>query len=72
MEERDKIFLKNFGERVRTLRKSRGFSQEQLADACGLDRTYIGGIERGERNITIIKIRLIASALNVSMSQVVE
>ncbi|WP_035200970.1 helix-turn-helix domain-containing protein [Agrobacterium tumefaciens] len=68
----EKKFLVEFGERVRALRKSRGLSQEQLAHACGLDRTYVGGIERGERNITIIKIRLIASALNVPISQVIE
>lgn len=72
MSEGDKAYLTAFGERVRALRKSRGFSQEQLADSCQLDRTYIGGIERGERNITILKVRLIAQALEIPISQIFE
>jgi transcriptional regulator with XRE-family HTH domain len=72
MSEGDKAYLAAFGERVRTLRKSRGFSQERLADSCQLDRTYIGGIERGERNITILKVRLIAQALEVPISEIFE
>jgi transcriptional regulator with XRE-family HTH domain len=66
----DSNYLKKLGERLRELRKSRGLSQEQLADACSLDRTYIGGIERGERNVSILKIRLIASTLQIEMSEV--
>lgn len=54
-----------FGERVRALRKQKGLSQETLALACELDRTYIGGIERGERNISLINIYKIADALRV-------
>lgn len=62
----DKITIKkNFGERVRKLRKERGLSQESLAFACELDRTYIGGVERGERNISLINIHIIAVALGV-------
>lgn len=61
-----KVILKLFGERVRVLRQSRGFSQEALALAAGLDRTYIGGVERGERNISLINIQKIAHALDVS------
>ena len=56
---------KRFGERVRTLRKTNGISQEALALACDLDRTYIGGVERGERNISLINIYKIANALGV-------
>lgn len=56
---------KAFGARLRELRISKGLSQETLALVCGLDRTYIGGVERGERNISLINIQKIAAALNV-------
>lgn len=56
---------KHFGERVRELRKRKGLSQEALALACDLDRTYIGGVERGERNISLVNIYKIAQALRV-------
>lgn len=56
---------KRFGARVRELRQDRGLSQEALALACGLDRTYVGSVERGERNISLVNIHLIASALRV-------
>lgn len=55
-----------FGDRIRELRKERGLSQEGLALACDLDRSYIGGVERGERNISLINIQRIADALRVS------
>lgn len=64
-EDRDRQLQKHFGDRVRQLRKQRGFSQEALALACELDRTYIGGVERGERNISLLNIYKIADALNV-------
>ena len=54
-----------FGQRVRELRRAKGLSQEGLALICGLDRTYIGGIERGERNVSLINIEKIAVALGV-------
>jgi transcriptional regulator with XRE-family HTH domain len=63
---KDKVILKLFGERVRVLRQARGISQEALALAAGLDRTYVGGVERGERNISLINIQKIAQALDVS------
>ena len=63
---REAEIQKQFGERVRELRKQKGFSQESLALVCGLDRTYIGGVERGERNISLINIYKIAEALRVS------
>jgi transcriptional regulator with XRE-family HTH domain len=54
-----------FGERMRELRKQRGLSQEALALACNLDRTYIGSVERGERNVSLINIQTIADGLSV-------
>lgn len=57
---------KDFGKKLRQLRKGRGFSQESLALASNLDRTYVGSVERGERNISLINIYKIALALGVS------
>ena len=58
-----------FGKEVRKLRKARGWSQEELADRCELDRTYIGGIERGERNVALLNIYRIARAVEVHPSK---
>jgi transcriptional regulator with XRE-family HTH domain len=66
---RDAQLQKQFGERVRELRKRKGLSQESLALACDLDRTYIGGVERGERNISLINIHKIAEALGVDVKE---
>jgi transcriptional regulator with XRE-family HTH domain len=57
-----------FGERVRSLRQRKGLSQEELADLVGVHRTYLGGIERGERNPALKNIAALAEALNVSLS----
>jgi transcriptional regulator with XRE-family HTH domain len=54
--------LKSFGERVRRLRQAKRLSQEKLAQLSGLDRSYIGSVERGERNISLINIVKIATA----------
>lgn len=64
--------LVRFGQRVRELRKSRGFSQEAFAAYCGLDRTYIGGIERGERNLALRNIEVIARALGLTISELMQ
>jgi transcriptional regulator with XRE-family HTH domain len=68
----EKSKLQRFGDRVRTLRKTRGLSQEQLAELTGLHRTYIGGIERGERNVSLINIIRLAKALDVSPSDLLQ
>ena len=66
-EEHEFRIRRDFGVRVRELRKLKQLSQETLALACGLDRTYIGGVERGERNISLINIYKIANALGVGV-----
>ncbi|MGH8628325.1 MAG: helix-turn-helix domain-containing protein [Gammaproteobacteria bacterium] len=57
--------LAAFGRRVRATRESTGLSQEQLADKSGLHRTYVGSVERGERNIALLNIIRLARALEV-------
>jgi transcriptional regulator with XRE-family HTH domain len=64
--------LEKFGEQVRQLRKALGLSQEDLAELTDLHRTYIGGIERGERNVALINIVRLAKALNVSPSELLK
>ena len=61
--------LRRVGDRVRALRVERGLSQEALADAAGLDRSYMSGIERGVRNITVLKLKAVARALKVSVRE---
>lgn len=60
--------LIQFGKRVRELRLSRGLSQEELGAHAGVHRTYIGMIERAEKNITLENIKKIADALGVSIN----
>lgn len=61
-----------FGLRVRELRRTQGLSQETFADKCDLDRTYIGGIERGERNVSLRNIAVIANALGITISELMQ
>ena len=58
-----------FGLRVRLLRTERGWSQEGFADRCGLHRTYIGSIERGEQNISLENIQKLAVTLDISLAE---
>ena len=58
-----------FGRRVRELRHRQGISQERLAERAGLHWTYVGGIERGERNPALLNIGKLARALSVSLSE---
>lgn len=55
------------GQNIRKVRKGRGLSQEKLALMCGVDRSYMGRIERGEVNITVLKLYDIAKVLNVNL-----
>ncbi|MBS9424815.1 transcriptional regulator [Photorhabdus luminescens] len=57
-----------FGQRVRYFRQSSGMSQEAFADKCGIDRTYISGIERGVRNPTLEIINIIANGLQIELT----
>ena len=66
MGEADDI-LARFGRKVRKLRQAKGLSQEGFAAECGLDRTYVGGVERGERNLALRNIDLIARTLGISL-----
>ena len=59
-------YLLLFGEGLRELRIKAGFSQEQLAEMADIDRSYLGGIERGEHNLALINIIKIAKALNLA------
>ena len=68
----DSDILNRFGERVRDLRKNCGWSQEDLALECELDRTYVGGVERGERNLALRNIEKIADALGISISDLMD
>jgi len=61
-----------FGINVRAIRVGQGLSQEALAEKSGLDRTYIGGVERGERNIALQNIVKIANALGIKASDLMD
>ena len=63
---------KVLGQRIRNYRTAKGLSQEELAELCGCHPTYVGQIERGEKNATIESIEKISKALNVSLSKLFE
>ena len=67
-----KTTLEKFGEKVREERLKQGLSQEELATRAGVHRTYIGMIERAEKNITLANIEKIAKALNFSISEITD
>jgi len=64
----DSTAPQRFGRRVREQREAAGFSQEVLAERCGLHRTYVGSIERGERNVSLVNLALLAKALDLTLS----
>jgi transcriptional regulator with XRE-family HTH domain len=68
----EKSILELFGNQLRDIRTKKGFSQEGLALECGLDRSYVGGVERGERNISLINIIRLAEALNVKPTELLK
>ena len=64
--EDEKSIRESFGRGLRELRRKANLSQEELGDLAGLDRSYIGGVERGERNVSLVNIHKIASALGMN------
>ena len=62
----------HLGERVRKLRKEMGWSQEKLGESAGLHPTYVGGIERGERNVSLENLSRLAAAFHLSLSELFE
>ncbi len=64
--------LVRFGSNVRKLREAKDWTQEQLAEKAELDQTYISGIERGERNLTVLSIAKLAKALRTTASKLCE
>ncbi len=67
----DQAFLRTLGNRVRQHRQAHGLTQAQFAEKCGLHRTFIGSVERGERNISILNLKLLAGVLRVPLSELV-
>lgn len=67
-----KDILKSFGEHIRELRASKKWSQEDLADQTGFHRTYIGMIERGERNPSLKNLKKFADAFGIELSQLMK
>ena len=64
--------LIKLGKRIRQLREGQGLSQEAVALASGLDRSYFGGVERGEHNVAVINLEKIAIALNIKITDLFE
>lgn len=63
------LILKDFGIHLKNIRVQKNITQEQLAHLCELDRTYISGVERGKRNISLINLYKIASSLDIHPSE---
>ncbi len=65
----DKKFLQRLGDRIRKQREIRGLTQQQLGDQCALHRTFIGSVERGERNVAVLNLRKIAQVLRIRIAE---
>lgn len=66
------IMRERFGKRLQQVRREKGFTQETLADAIGIHRTYIGIIERGEQSVSLDNVYRIAKAMNIKLSELFE
>lgn len=69
MRKPSQYLLNNIARNVRNYRLQKGFSQEKLAEKCNFHRTYIGSIERGERNLTLSTLEILSKELNISIAQ---
>jgi len=67
MAAKDPMLLR-MGQYLRTVREKKGWSQEEMAFECGLHRTYVGSVERGEYNLTLLTLRRITNTLGISMT----
>ena len=67
----DRDLLLAFGTRLREARKGAGLTQEKLAHTAGVDRTYVGSVERGERNLSVLNILTFATALGIDPGELV-
>jgi transcriptional regulator with XRE-family HTH domain len=67
----ERHFLRAIGDRIRERRNELNLTQEELGSRCELHRTFIGSVERGERNISILNLRQIAKSLRISIGKLV-
>jgi len=68
---KDKQYLLQIGDNIRTARKQRGYSQEEFADIAGFSRSYYTEVETGKRNISILNLNKIIEALNVNPNEII-
>jgi transcriptional regulator with XRE-family HTH domain len=68
----DRRFLHQVGFRLRERRTARGLTQAQLGAACGLHRTFVGSVERGERNVALLNLRRLAQVLRVRLAELLD
>ena len=68
----DKQILKQFGKRVQALREKKGWTQDELGKKANLHRTYVGSIERGERNVSLVNVEKIAQAFNTPVNSLLK
>jgi transcriptional regulator with XRE-family HTH domain len=64
--------LQKFGSRIKQLRSTKGITQEKLSELSGLSRQYIGDVERGARNVSLVNIHKIANALEIKLSKLLD
>jgi transcriptional regulator with XRE-family HTH domain len=69
MDLQQRAFLEAVGRRVRQRREAQNLTQQELGERCGLHRTFIGSVERGERNVAVLNLRAIAVALRVPLAE---
>jgi len=68
----DRKFLRTVGERIRKRREALAWSQAALGEKCDLDRTFIGSVERGERNVSILNLRIISRVLRIELGELLD